>query len=360
MSNEYDAELEAALDIPEEQDHSEELAEAPDEGQRAAETEQNTAGSETEMDAGAVETESEGSDTGETDSGASEGSEEPDPMATLIQKIEALERANKGIYSDLQSERDRRKQLMEEIQKKAAEEEATKKAAEQAKSMPDKDEDPAGYLAAMQKQMAETIEQRFERMEQERQDQAQRQAFEQAVNTVNQDEARFRQERADYDDALNFARSERARLLRATHPEQTDEWINDQIARGDQMFALQSLQQGVSPAARAYDYAVRLGYQPGQTGESGNGGQAAPAAAAAVQPAQAQGQAKPAQGKPKMTSLSAVNGKQTAGRGQKITFDQFANADTDTTAGRELFERITQDPALAQAIERDGYVYLSA
>lgn len=349
-----------ALDIPAEDeiDHSEEMVtDAEDEsGQETDETEQNTAGSEPEMDAGASETGEEGSDTGETDP---EPPAAPEPsLQDVLSQLEEMKKANSGLYSELKSEREAKreaKQLLDQLKERADAEQAAKAEAERSSSLPDKDEDPAGYLAAQQKQLVESVEQRLERMEQARAEEQKQQVFQQAVATVNADEERFRQEYPEYDNALNFARQERARLLRATHPDQPDEWINQQISNSDRMFALQSLQQGVSPAKRVVEYAERLGFKPGQSGDTGNGGQEAPAQAApapATQPQQAQSE------KPKMTSLSAVSGKSGGGRGRKVTWEEYANLDMDRHDHRALFDKISMDPGAAQAIERDGFLYL--
>lgn len=353
-----------ALEIPaeEEIDHSEELV-ADDEpvagaepGTEAAESDAIDPISEPESTQEASEESAEGSDTGETDP---EAHKAPEPsLGDVISQLEEMKKANAGLYSDLKAKRESERQareMLEQLQKRADEEKATKEAAEKAQSLPDKDEDPAGYLAAQQEQLKESIDQQFAQMEEARKQQEQAQMQQQVVATVVSDEDRFRQEKPDYDAALNYARDERARLLRATHPDQTDEWINAQIQRGDQMFAIQQLQNGVSPAHAAYEYAVRLGYQTGQSDGSGDGGQPAPAAAPAPEPAPAQ----PAPvGKPKMTSLSAVSGKSGGGRGRKVTWDEYANLDMDRHDHRALFDKISMDPSAAQAIERDGHIFL--
>lgn len=356
MAEEYD-EVADALGLPaEDEDESEQEEGQEGEGWASGSgtdaepppsgVEQEDAGQESSGESGDVETGEEGSDTGKPDEEPVEAKSD-DQISTLMTKLEALEKSNSGLYAELRSERERRKEadarreaLMAEVQKRADAEDAAKKAA----SLPDKDEDPVGYMTAQQKELVGSVEQRLERMEQARQQEAQREAFNQAVATVNADEDAFRQQKADYDEALNFARQERARLLRATHPDQPDEWINQQISNGDRMFALQSLQQGVSPAARAYDYATRLGYQPGQ---SGNGGQAAPAAAPAPAPA---GQAKPAE-KPKQTSLSAAAGR-SGGRGRKITMEEAVELpDLE-------FDAIFQDPVKSRELSDNGYTFV--
>lgn len=354
-----------ALDIPAEDeiDHSEEMVTAdeqapePEPVQDAPEPEPVQEGS---GEYGEDRVAEEGSDTGDTGSEAQEAAEQPEPsLQDVLSQLEEMKKANSGLYSELKSEREAKreaKQLLDQLKERAEAEESAKKEAERAKGVPDKDEDPAGYLAAQQKQLVESVEQRLERMEQARAEEQKQQVFQQAVATVNADEERFRQEYPEYDNALNFARQERARLLRATHPDQPDEWINQQISNSDRMFALQSLQQGVSPAKRVVEYAERLGFKPGQSGDTGNGGQEAPAQAApapGAQPAQ-QAQAE----KPKMTSLSAVSGKSGGGRGRKVTWEEYANLDMDRHDHRALFDKISMDPGAAQAIERDGFLYL--
>lgn len=355
MSEDFDEILDLATDEELKALEGESETEGAEEGQGEPETEQDRADSEPEMDAGADETPEEGSDAGESEPEAVEAKSDSE-IDQLMAKLEAMEKSNSGLYRELKEERaqrqeesKRRQDLLDEIKQKAEDEEADKRKSE----VPDKDEDPAGYLEAQIKTLREEQSAWRRQQEEAAQQQAQAQAYQQAEHTVGQLEEQFRQQNQDYDEALNFARNERARLLRATHPDQPDEWVGNMIAQGDRMFALQSLQQGVDPAQRAYDYAIRLGYKAGEG--SGNTGQAAPAAAPAQANPPAQ-QAKP-RAKPKTTSLSAAAGR-SGGKGQKITRDQFANLDIDNDDDRELFDRIAGNESLARQIEEQGYVNL--
>lgn len=180
----------------------------------------------------------------------------------------------------------------------------------------------------------------------------QQQAYQQVVQITNADEERFSQEHPDYYDKLNAAREIRHKIIAATHPQKTEEDIAEMVATGDRMFAAQSLREQASPAQRAYDASTRmiqaLNYQIQQAqAQQGGTPAAAPAPTSTAKP----------KTKPQTTSLSATSGR-SGGRGQRISYQDFANADTDSASGRELFDRIAGDPVLAEAIERDGYVYL--
>lgn len=345
MSEDFDEILDLASDEELKALEGEPEAETPEEGQGEPETEQNRADFEPEMDAEAAEIDEEGPDTGEPESEPVEAKTDVQ-ISDLMAKLEGLEKSNSGLYHELKEERDRRKALMDELKQRAEAEEAAKRKSE----APDKDEDPAGYLEAQIRTLREEQAAWRKHQEEASQQQAQAQAYHQAEYTVGQLEDHFRQQHQDYDEALNFARNERARLLRATHPDQPDEWVANMIAQGDRMFALQSLQQGVDPAQRAYDYAVRLGYKAGEG--NGNTGQAAPAAATSQSNLPVQPKAKP-----KSTSLSATAGR-SGGKGQKITYEQFAGLDTDNAEDRELFDRIAGNEFLARQIEEQGYVHL--
>lgn len=330
------AELEDALGLPE-------LDEEPaaDQDQETVETGQDTQVSEPETASGDVVGDTEGPDTGETEPGPQKAAE----LSDLLAKMEQLERANSGLYAEVRTERERRKQLLAEAQKRADEEAATKKRAEAEASIPSKDEDPAGYLEAQNKLLVSQVNERLERMEQTRQEEAKRDAYRQAEQVVTSDEARFAEQNPGYYDALNFARSERSRFLRATHPDKPDDWIQGMIQQQDRIFAFQTLQQGVSPAQRAYDYAVRMGFQPG------NGNGTAPAHAGAAEPATA---AKP---RPQQTSLSAVSSKP-GGRGRKLSAEDVANLNMDVAEDVALFDKVMGNQGLRIQLEEQGFVQL--
>lgn len=189
----------------------------------------------------------------------------------------------------------------------------------------------------------ESLEQQNQQYAQQNHQYTQQQHFNAAATATTQLEEGFRKTHDDYDDALEFARSERARLLRATHPDQSEEWVQGLIHRGDTMFALQKLNQGKDPAAEAYQYAVRMGYQPGR-------GQPASRQPTYQAPAPRQ--------KPRMTSLSATAGRSSGGRGTKVTKTDLANLNIDNPAERELFDRVTGNEVTARQVEEQGYTYV--
>lgn len=334
----------ASLDGAEESD-SEEAQEAPQEAVGADETtEEGSSGA--------------GEDPLEAQ-GAAEGDSEPeDPaVAALKAKLEELERANKGILNETRTERERRQAAEESVRKITEALQGQYDAEQAAKSqeeVPDKDEDPAGFLAHQIRQQQKEFQEWRQQQDQVQTQEQQAQVWNQVAQATMLSEQALSEQHEDYYQALDYARSERKRLIAATHQHLSEEQLNAMIQQGDQLFALKQLQEGKNPAHEAYETAVRMGWKnPGATQEASE-------AAGAHNPAPAGSTPAPAtktKTKPQTTSLSATSGR-SGGRGQKILYSDFANADTDSVAGRELFDRIAGDPGLAEAIERDGYVYL--
>lgn len=312
--------------------------------------------------AGADETQEEGADTQEEGAEAqeaSEGDSEPeDPaVAALKAKLEDLERANKGILNETRAERERRQAAEENIRKITEALQGQYNAEQAAKSqeeVPDKDEDPAGFLAYQIRQQQKEFQEWRQQQEQAQQYQQHQQAYQQVVQITNADEQRFAQEREDYYEKLNAAREIRHKIISATNPDKTEQEISEMIAAGDRAFAAAALKEGVSPAQKAYDASTRmiqaLNYQIQQaaTQQAATGTQPAAPAPAPVANVKA---------KPQTTSLSATGGR-AGGRGQKITYSQFANLDLDVPSERQLYDQIAGNEALARQIEEQGEIRL--
>lgn len=316
--------------------------------------------------AGDDETPEGGSDAGEepveAQEAAEDDSEEKSPaLLALEAKLEEMERANKGILNETRAERERRQKAEEDLRKLTEALQSQYTAEQQAKSqeeVPDKDEDPAGFLAHQIRQQQKEFQEWQQQQEQVQTQQQQAQAYQQVVQITNADEERFSQEHEDYYTKLAAAREIRHKIIAATHPQKTEEEIAEMVATGDRMFAAQALQEGVSPAQKAYDASNRmiqaLNYQIQQAQ------QGASEAGRAHNPSQAGSTPAPAtkpKSKPQTTSLSATSGR-SGGRGQKITYAEFANLNLDVPSERELYDQIAGNEALARQIEEQGEIRL--
>lgn len=317
--------------------------------------------------AGADETPEEGSDDAgeepvEAQEAAEGDSEEKSPaLLALEAKLEEMERANKGILNETRAERERRQAAEENLRKITEALQGQYDAEQAAKSqeeVPDKDEDPAGFLAHQIRQQQKEFQEWRQQQEQQQTQAQHQQAYQQVVQITNADEERFSQEHEDYYTKLAAAREIRQKIIAATHPQKTEEEIAEMVATGDRMFAAQALQEGVSPAQKAYDASNRmiqaLNYQI-QRAQQG-----ATEAAGTHNPAQAGSTPAPAtkpKTKPQTTSLSATSGR-SGGRGQKITYAEFANLNLDVPSERELYDQIAGNEALARQIEEQGEIRL--
>lgn len=179
-----------------------------------------------------------------------------------------------------------------------------------------------------------------------RQERGQEQARSQAIQVVNHLEDNFRQQAPDYDEALNFAREERARMIRATNPQLPEEQLRHMIQQGDELFAYKALQGQKDPAREAYEAAVRMGYKPGKGGR-----RTAPARQ------QQSTYQQPVRQRPQATSLSATSGR-TAGRGTKITAAQVATVDMSDPDDIAWFDDLRSNPKRMEEIETQGYTFL--
>jgi hypothetical protein len=275
---------------------------------------------------------------------AEEEKPEPEPEKPTIEaSLEELKKSQSGLYSEMKTWRERaqdaerqRTELLAALKKQADAEKALKAEEE----IPDREEDPAGYITAVSERRFKALEERFEEERQSREELAQREAFQTAVSQVNSAEARFAEEKKDYYDALEFARGERRRLTKATHPHMTDEDLEQNISYGDQLFALQSVQQGINPAQRAYEYAVRLGYRGKAAGTEAV--TATPVAAQAVSTAPVRSGGR---------SLSASNGA-AGGRGQKITSADLDGLDTP------VLDALLHNERKMMELDAQGFTYL--
>lgn len=118
-------------------------------------------------------------------------------------------------------------------------------------AMPDLQNDPAGYLQA--------LEGRLSAFEQAR---AEEQQYRQVDEALNQDERLFSQSVPDYDQASDHYVQSRARELLQFHTPQDAQRILTAEARN---IASQAWQRGMSAGAMVYQLAQARGYVPGNT-----------------------------------------------------------------------------------------------
>jgi hypothetical protein len=136
---------------------------------------------------------------------------------------------------------------------------------------PTKESDPLGYVAHTAEQTAMQVQQlarqQWERDQWQAQQQQQyaaraqqEQQVQRFVQTVTGSEAQFRETHPDYDHALTFAVTQRAKELRAGGWDEENAW---KTAGADaRRLAAEWFQRGENPAARAYAYAQAMGYRP--------------------------------------------------------------------------------------------------
>lgn len=196
-----------------------------------------------------------------------------------------------------------------------------------------REEDPQAYY-----------DQRIQALEQQHAQQQQVAMYNQLNETVTRSEQAYAANNPDYYDAVEQVKDYNRAAIRQANPTATDEAVEQLVLSNATTFAYRAVQAGKDPAEAAHTFAKQFIQAQGLNQQG--------------QPAQAQPVQQQAPAKPRMTSLSATNGRTGGGRGRKITFDQFANLDTDSAAGRELFEKITGDENLARQIEQHGFVYV--
>jgi septum formation topological specificity factor MinE len=118
-------------------------------------------------------------------------------------------------------------------------------------ALPDLNEDPVGYITALEKRLA--------RFENERAEEAQ---YRQLDNALEQDEELFKQRAPDYELASDYFVQSRARELLQFHTPEDARAILTQEARA---IAQQSWQRGTSAAQTVYQLAQARGYNPQNT-----------------------------------------------------------------------------------------------
>lgn len=128
--------------------------------------------------------------------------------------------------------------------------------------IPDKDEDPAGWVAATMQQMAKKLETYEQRDQQQAQAQTQAQQRQEVINTIiNQAvplEKEFSAVTPDYNDASEFLQASRAAEYEALG--WTQQQIQNQINQDKLTIAAAALDGGKNPAEVVYNLAKLRGY----------------------------------------------------------------------------------------------------
>lgn len=136
---------------------------------------------------------------------------------------------------------------------------------------PDKQADPLAYmvhqteqtaaqLQALQQQTVQRQQQEWQTQQQMARQQAAEQQQRQLVQLTVSSEQQFRAQKADYDEAVKFAKTQRTKELIAVGYDETQA---QQMAQHEGwQLAHQWLSQGMNPAERAYALAQSMGYQP--------------------------------------------------------------------------------------------------
>ena len=139
-----------------------------------------------------------------------------------------------------------------------------------AEEIPDKEEDPIGYAAAMSERTARMLEEERANRASAVAQNEQAQKIEQLAHFVHQDRERFTQERPDYQSAVDFFMQSFKAELKAQYPNATEDEIMQQIVqRWEPEFVVDSLQNQLRPAERLYRLAVARGYRPQANGNGG-------------------------------------------------------------------------------------------
>lgn len=288
-----------------------------------------------------------GNDPGdESDAGAPPEGEAPAPEATpqspefapqeaVQPQDDPNERRFRGVLNELRDTRQELRAYREEAAALKAERERRALEAE-APAPPDKDADPAAWLAWQQQQAVDDLRREmYEKEEYARQEYETQQMRGQFFGTVAEQENAFRAQVSDYDQAVAFTKDLRARELEGfgLTPEQVDYQLKKELIG----FSALNLGNGRSPAQAAYDYAVSRGYR---------------SQAQAPQPPvyqQAPSYQPPVPQQRVHQSLSAVTG---SGGGRGVTLQNLAEQDARTQTA------IMDDPDLWMRVNLGETVYV--
>lgn len=206
-----------------------------------------------EEDADASEEQSEDGDKASADDGAKKKSDTV-PHAAFHAKNEELKKTRDELRQ-LQTQMAIANDRFERFERLQVENSRPKPVEEK---IPDKNEDPIGYIDHMDRQMKELTE-TFQRQEQERGVQQEIQQFREAIRY---EEQQYMAENPDYVNAANFVSGVMQRNLQAAGvpPQQMRQIHENELMR----MALQAKQSGRSVPEAVYQIAQNYGYRPAQ------------------------------------------------------------------------------------------------
>jgi hypothetical protein len=132
---------------------------------------------------------------------------------------------------------------------------------------PDKDDDPASWVVNQVRRTTDPVNQRLEGLEGRLDQQAQIERIKGFRNAVVSEVSSFREQHADYDDALAHAREYASREIAAREGWDLDYTRAYVVNVGEQIFALKAKARGATNVGEeVYKYAQAVGYQPGGNG----------------------------------------------------------------------------------------------
>lgn len=230
-----------------------------------------------EQPAGVPETPQEGAEAPEGQEGAElpasdQQARKGDPNAALVQERERRREVERQAAEDRRKYEARFEELLKLVPQPAA------APAPEKPSLPDPQQDPAGYIIADMQQKGASIEQINQSIAELRQQQQQQQVVAAVQQRAAAMEADYKAENPEYDNAMTYLRSVRDRQLLAigmTDPGQRAQQIQAEAFQ----IAVSALQQGGNPAERLHLLAEASGWSSGMAGQTPAQASAAPAAA---------------------------------------------------------------------------------
>lgn len=177
----------------------------------------------------------------------------------LEDRVVELEKANSGLYAELKSTRVKLKDSEAALQIAAEKLQA---------AQPDKaeaDPDDLDFMRQERDQAIRLADEAYDKLDKLVADRAQPappvadpDTLAHGLRALEESAGPVRAQHPDFDAVMAEARDIRHRLMAASHPHWSDQDVQGSIELGDAMNSLQSLQAGVSPAARAFEIASRI------------------------------------------------------------------------------------------------------
>ncbi|MCY1359206.1 hypothetical protein D9M69_457630 [compost metagenome] len=148
-------------------------------------------------------------------------------------------------------------------------------------AIPNFDEDPQGHMEARLMIQQAQMQQMAQQQVAHQQFQAAQSELGLFQNEAAQDEAQFRAQHSDYEDAFRYVAEGATQRMRAMHPQASEQQVQHAVGVLVVQHIADCRQRGVSPAAEVYRLAGELGYQGGGTVQSAQ--QSGPGAGATLE-----------------------------------------------------------------------------